>query len=420
MGLGFDFNPTGVALFRAPKPPSNKASKCLVPSKPLKVQESRFPAAEAKPPTRSNATRASEEAIAQAKKMHAVVSRPLPNVRWIIPGIDNDDGRLHTIQASTGTLDAEDEMRDARQDALDAYEEHMEDRDETAMRIDREHTQREKALDIEVGADKRLELAAARATSARALRDEKEAARKASERAEAVAAGNTGHVTRSSTRLSATLNRRVPKAATPAPAPAKAPNEPAPSKAVAKAPGHVTRSSTRLSATLNRREPKDATPAPTPSKAPAKAPNSPSKAPLSATRVDWSTRENLPKPTNPHEKEDMTTYVNYNIAEAEEALENMPRASRSRTQLENKLEWMKAQKERLNDHEASNEDPSSATAGHQAALRLIGGYSASESKLLASNGFNVLKTASGSTIYKLNGKRSSQAAARKFLDDEEI
>ena len=373
MGLGFDFNPPGVALFRAraPKPPTPKGNT-LVPSKPLRVQESRFPASEARPPTRSTATKAAEEEIVRAHRVRAAVSKPLPSVRWIIPGLDNPDGRLHPIQASTGTIDAEDEMRDARQDALEAYEDHMDDKDEAFVRIDREHSQRTKDLDREVGADKRLELAAARATSARALRDEKEAARKASERAEAVAAGNTGH---------------------------------------------VTRSSTRLSATLNRREPKDATPAPTPSKAPAKAPNSPSKAPLSATRVDWSTRENLPKPTNPHEKEDMTTYVNYNIAEAEEALENMPRASRSRTQLENKLAWMKAQKSRLFGSEASNEAPSSATAGHQAALQLIGGYSSSEAKLLASNGFNVLKTATGSTVYKFNGKRSSQAAARKFLDE---
>ena len=410
MGLGFDFNPPGVALFRAraPKPPTPKGNT-LVPSKPLRVQESRFPASEARPPTRSTATKAAEEEIVRAHRVRAAVSKPLPSVRWIIPGLDNPDGRLHPIQASTGTIDAEDEMRDARQDALEAYEDHMDDKDEAFVRIDREHSQRTKDLDREVGADKRLELAAARATSARALRDEKEAARKASERAEAVAAGNTGRVTRSSTRRpdEATLNRREPKAATPATLNRREPKDATP--APAKAP---------LGATLNRREP--STPAPTPSKAPAKAPNSPSKAPLSATRVDWSTRENLPKPTNPHEKEDMTTYVNYNIAEAEEALENMPRASRSRTQLENKLEWMKAQKERLNDHEASNEDPSSATAGHQAALRLIGGYSASDSKLLASNGFNVLKTASGSTIYKLNGKRSSQAAARKFLDDEEI
>ena len=127
----------------------------------------------------------------------------------------------------------------------------------------------------------------------------------------------------------------------------------------------------------------------------------------------------------------MTSELRNQIYEAEEALENMPRASRSRTQLEEKLAWMKTQKARLYSDEAaagvapkgakppphSAAGPSSANAGHQAALRLIGGYSGPEAKMLASSGFNVLKTASGATVYKLNGKRSSQAAARKFLEE---
>ena len=452
MGLGFDFNPTGVALFRAPKPPSNKASKKgLVPSKPLKVQESRFPASEAKPPMRSNATRASEESIAQAKQIHAVVSKPLPNVRWIIPGLDNDDGRLHSIQASTGTLDAEDEMREARQDAIEAYEDHMDARDAAAVRIDREHSQHAKAFDEEMGADKRSEVREAREVARKASEREaasarevaradvarEAAARKASERADAIQSGNKGRVTRSSARLSATLNRREPHAA-PTAAPAPAPTAKAPAKAQAKAPA-------------------------------------PAKAPLGATRVDWSTRSNIPIPPTLEEHEHVAGELRNDIFDAEEALEKMPRDSRSRKQLEEKLEWMKAQKARLYGGEGAHHPvslalsdklgltatqaeearklgykiegnklkkgnqfvspaqlhhaivseastpkgagPSSAPAGHLAALRLIGGYSSPEAKQLALGGFNISKTASGATMYKLHGKRSSQLAARKFLID---
>ena len=214
MGLGFDFNPS-VAMFRATKPPPREPKKGLVPAKPLRVQESRFPAAEAKPPTRSTATRASEEAIVKAKRVHAAVSRPIPSVRWIIPGLDNPDGRAHPPPASAGTIDAEgaeDEMREARQDALEAYEAHMDAMEAATTRTNWEHKQRAADFDRANPSESPAELTA---REARATVTRKAASREAE---------NLGRVTHRGTmaHAGANLRQRAPESG-PAPSASPAP-----------------------------------------------------------------------------------------------------------------------------------------------------------------------------------------------------
>lgn len=104
-----------------PTPRINKAQP-----KPLRVVESHFSAAEAKP--RDATTRAAKEQVVTARRDLAEVSKPLPSVRWIIPGLDDPavSGRAHQIPiAPQGELDIDAEMKAAQDAAVASYERHV-------------------------------------------------------------------------------------------------------------------------------------------------------------------------------------------------------------------------------------------------------------------------------------------------------
>ena len=72
---------------------------------------------------------------------------------------------------------------------------------------------------------------------------------------------------------------------------------------------------------------------------------------LGATRVNWTTRENMPAPESAAEHAQMTRHIRTELAEAEEALEKMPaRATRASKQLEDKVYMISV----LHDWQSSN------------------------------------------------------------------
>ena len=195
---------------------------------------------------------------------------------------------------------------------------------------------------------------------------------------------------------------------------------------------------------------------------------------LGATRVNWTTRENMPAPESGAEHAHMTRHIRTELAEAEEALEMMPaRATRASKQLEDKITWLKTQTARLaveggdENHPAAvllaeklgispaqaeearklgfkiegrslkkggqyatieqlrhaietsgagpSGAPTSALAGHQNALETIGGYSSEAAKKLAIEGFTISRSPGGLTLFRRGDKKSSRGAAMYFL-----
>ena len=232
-------------------------------------------------------------------------------------------------------------------------------------------------------------------------------------------------------------------------------------------------------ANLRRRAPESG-PAPTPVRQGARNAREDGPAPaaaaqgLGATRVNWTTRENMPAPESAGEHAHMRRHIRTELAEAEEALEKMPaQSTRASKQLEDKITWLKTQNARLateggdENHPAAvmlaeklglspaqaeearklgykiegrslkkggqyatieqlrhaietsgagpSGAPSSALAGHQNALEKVGGYSAEAAKKLAIEGFTVTKSAAGHVLFRQGGKKSSRGAAMYFL-----
>jgi len=179
-------------------------------------------------------------------------------------------------------------MRDARQDALEAYEAHMDQKEATTTRTNWEHKQRAADFDRSHAP----EIPNPEEATAREAR----ASRGAENIGRANPRGSMAHA-------GANLRRRAPESG-PAPTP--------------------VRQSAR-----NARED---------GPAPAAAQG------LGATRVNWTTRENMPAPESAAEHAHMTRHIRTELAEAEEALEKMPaRSTRASKQLEDKITWLKTQ-----------------------------------------------------------------------------
>jgi len=124
MGLGIDFNPAAAATYRPPREP--KPRQIVKQPKPLRVEESRLTAAEVK--VKEGVPRALKEDEATQRANVAKVSRPLPHVQWVVPGLDNDDGLAHFAPSSVGTQNeaaVEAGMEAARNEALESYERHV-------------------------------------------------------------------------------------------------------------------------------------------------------------------------------------------------------------------------------------------------------------------------------------------------------
>jgi len=129
MGLGIDFNPAAAATYRPPREP--KPRQIVKQPKPLRVEESRLPATEVK--VKEGVPRALKEDEATQRANVAKVSRPLPQVQWVIPGVDDNDGKAHFAPASVGTqneAEVDAGFEAARAEALERYEKHMEDSNE--------------------------------------------------------------------------------------------------------------------------------------------------------------------------------------------------------------------------------------------------------------------------------------------------
>jgi len=124
MGLGIDFNPAAAATYQPPREP--KPRQIVKQPKPLRVEESRLTAAEVK--VKEGVPRALKEDEATQRANVAKVSRPLPHVQWVVPGLDNDDGLAHFAPSSVGTQNeaaVEAGMEAARNEALESYERHV-------------------------------------------------------------------------------------------------------------------------------------------------------------------------------------------------------------------------------------------------------------------------------------------------------
>ena len=117
MPLGIDFNPTAPRVTKPPPKPRD------APCRPVRVQESRLPASEAKP--RPGMPRAFAEENATSRRVLAEVSRPPPAVHWILP-MDKDDGRLHPVPTGgAGTIDVDAAFEEARAKAQKAFDRHQ-------------------------------------------------------------------------------------------------------------------------------------------------------------------------------------------------------------------------------------------------------------------------------------------------------
>ena len=162
MGLGIDFNPASAATYKPPREP--KPRQIVTQPKPLRVEESRFTAEEAKPP--KGAPRAFKEEATAARQNVAKVSRPLPHVQWVVPGLDNDDGLAHFAPSSVGTQNeeaVEAGMEDARKEALESYQRHVDASTDIRRNAAATLGARNKAADKEVRDYKRETAGAAKA-----------------------------------------------------------------------------------------------------------------------------------------------------------------------------------------------------------------------------------------------------------------
>ena len=149
MGLGIDFNPAAAATYRPPREP--KPRQIVKQPKPLRVEESRLTAAEVK--VKKVAPHAFKEEETAARKTVAKVSRPLPRVQWVIPGLDTNDGMAHFAPSSVGTQNeeaVEAGMEAARNKALETYERHVAASADIRREAAATHDAKSKAADKEV------------------------------------------------------------------------------------------------------------------------------------------------------------------------------------------------------------------------------------------------------------------------------
>ena len=342
MGLGVDFNPTAPRVkaptkTRAPKP------------KAVVVKESRFTAAEAKP--RAGAPRAFAEEAATSKRILAVANRKPPQVHWIIPGLDVDDGRAHPPPSGGGRslVDVDEAMDAARDKAQASYDRHVIESDyirNTAAPNNVKgtlHQEHEEARRADMWA---RDAAKTREAAQRTSQDlNGEVVRGAPSHAGAVRRRGVAYVkptepprlgmaTRSTvlpsyapetqrigarTRLGATPMRGLRRDSEASPA---SPASDSPPRRLALNPGTL----------------EDAEAGQLPST---------SRTRRSAAAINWRVEPHLRVPEARADAESLRGELNEHLAEAEEELRHMKRDSRLKTQTSEKVEYLKTQIERM-------------------------------------------------------------------------
>ena len=328
MGLGIDFNPTAPRVTKAPKPRN-------APAKPVRVQESRMTAAEAKP--RPGMPKAFAEENATARRVLAEVSRPPPAVHWIIPGLDTDDGRAHPVPSGgpTSTFDVDAAMTSARAKAQAAFDRHVTEsdyiRNTAAPRNIKELARSEQALvdDFDLRADLRSREAAK--------------SRKAAQRS---AQDLHGEVVRGSALAepSGSMHRRGVAYTKPTTAP---PATPTASEGSGRAPPRARLGATPLRRMREAEEEEPRSPPKSRSLEEAEMgsiPSMPRERRL-ASAIDWRAEPHIKIPERGADR--LHAELAVHLADSEAELATMGRSSRAKTQLSEKVDYLKTQVARM-------------------------------------------------------------------------
>ena len=394
--LWIDFNPTAPRVKTQPKPRVPKA-------KVVRVKESRMTAAEARP--RPGMPRAFAEEKATARRALAEVNRPAPAVHWIIPGLDTNDGRAHPVPSGGGaasTIDIDAAMAEARANAQAAFDHHQATSDHIrttdvpksmeararseqaivdnfrAQELARENAaERQSARNAVIGA--RAQAAQAREEEQRARAEAALSARgtaeqRAEARREEVAAdlrarerikaretpsrilrdlNGHGEVVRSGAPAAGGVRRRgvafvKPTPATPAPPPRRATRSTAPALQPPATPAREPPRA-RLGATPMRAL-SLANTSPPSSEGGRSPPNEATDARVPrerrlASAINWRTEPHLRIPETGADR--LHAELSHHLADAEVELAGMTRSSRHKTQLAEKVDYLKTQVARM-------------------------------------------------------------------------
>ena len=360
-GLGIDFNPCQAKAKRAPQ--AETVRRAAFP-RPVRVQEStsRFTASEARP--RPGAPRALKEEVDQARRIQAEVSRPPPAVRWIVPELDIDDGRAHPIPSGgpAGTADLDEAVEEARDRAEDSFERHRHEsdyiRNTVAPRAQKDRDVEEQRIVDNFNKKYELDLATRDREYARHARErqapEGQAPRqglptRASTRTSSIAPED-GQVERGGASHLNTGNVRRRGVAYPKPpeAPALAP-PPTPARG-AQEPPRPRLGAVRLTPAEQARAP--ASPGRTRGETPPASPQHDGslvegkiRERRLASAIDWRVEPHIHIPESG--ADDLHDELAGHLAAAEEELATMKRSSRLKTQLSEKVDYLKTQVARM-------------------------------------------------------------------------